>query len=112
MTIYTIRDIASEFGLSLRTLRFYEQRGLVQPSRLSRVKNASRVYNDDDRARVAEILALTQMGFTLSEIAKGDISTEQYQDQLSICLDRIAELERAIIQIRARLQKIAGAHNS
>lgn len=103
MTTYSIRQLSEEFGVSMRALRFYEQRGLLESSRASTMATASRVYNEEDRTRLAEILNLTKMGFSLAEIARGNISDEQYRQQLGFCLERIAELEAAVCLIRERL---------
>lgn len=62
MTI-TITDLAARHGLTLRALRFYEERGLIGPER----KGRARLYNDEDAARVALIVKATALGFTLSE---------------------------------------------
>lgn len=103
MKTYSIRGIADEFGISLRTVRFYEQRGLLEPSRSAKYPTAPRIYSESDRVRLAEIINLTKMGFSLAEIARGNITDEQYREQLTFCLGRIAELEAAVRLIRERL---------
>lgn len=103
MLRYSIRQMADEFGLTLRAVRFYEEKGLLEPSRVSRTASARRIYSDDERFRLAEIVNLTKMGFTLAEIARGNITEEQYRQQLSFCLGRIAELEAAVQLLRERI---------
>ncbi|WP_421792629.1 MerR family transcriptional regulator [Hyphobacterium sp.] len=61
---YSIRDLAAEFGVTARTLRFYEQKGLLNPGR----RGASRVYAEADRARLVVILRGKRVGFSLDEI--------------------------------------------
>lgn len=61
---YTIGDLAREFGVTLRTLRFYEHRGLIAPQRAG----MTRFYNEEDKARLALILKGKHLGFTLTEI--------------------------------------------
>ena len=61
---YTIGDLAREFGVTLRTLRFYEDRGLLSPRR----EGTARIYDARDRARLSVILKGKQLGFTLTEI--------------------------------------------
>lgn len=100
---FTIRDLADEFGLTLRTLRFYEQRGLLTPVRDRKNLNAVRIYDQNDREKLAEIIRLTKMGFTIAEISRGNFSDAQYRQQLARCLNRIAELETAVSLIRARI---------
>ena len=61
---YTIGDLAREFGVTLRTLRFYEDRGLLSPRR----EGTARIYDARDRSRLSVILKGKQLGFTLTEI--------------------------------------------
>ena len=62
-----IGELAAELGVSTRTLRYYEELGLVQPSGYS--KGGSRRYGDEDRARLLRIRDLQSvMGFNLQEI--------------------------------------------
>ncbi|WP_421785640.1 MerR family transcriptional regulator [Hyphobacterium sp.] len=63
-TEFSIRDLAAEFDVTARTLRFYEQKGLLNPGR----KGASRVYSPADRARLVLILRGKRVGFSLDEI--------------------------------------------
>ena len=60
----TIGDVAREFGVTLRTLRFYEHRGLLQPRR----EGMARFYSAADKGRLALILKGKQLGFTLTQI--------------------------------------------
>jgi DNA-binding transcriptional MerR regulator len=61
---YMIGDLAREFGVTLRTLRFYEDRGLLSPRR----EGTQRIYDARDRDRLSVILKGKQLGFTLTEI--------------------------------------------
>jgi len=60
---YSIRDLAEEFKVTTRTLRFYEEKGLLSPAR----HKQSRLYNGADRARLKLILRGKRVGFTLDE---------------------------------------------
>ena len=60
----TIGDIARTYEVSLRTLRFYEDKGLLQPRR----QGTARFYSARDRIRLELILKGKRLGFTLSEI--------------------------------------------
>jgi len=62
--LYTIREIAREFQVTIRALRFYEDRGLLRPRREGSVRR----YNDRDRLHLKMILKGKQLGFTLAEI--------------------------------------------
>src|SRR5581483_11375829 len=65
--LYRIGEIAEELGVSTRTLRYYEELGLVRPSEYS--KGGSRRYLDADRERILRIRELQAvMGFNLQEI--------------------------------------------
>ena len=64
MKEYTIGDLAREFGVTLRTLRFYEDKGLLSPRREGR----ARIYDSRNRSRLSIILKAKQLGFTLDEI--------------------------------------------
>lgn len=61
---FTIRDLAAEFDVTARTLRFYEQKGLLAPRR----RGAARIYSATDRARLLLILRGKRVGFSLDEI--------------------------------------------
>lgn len=63
-THFTITDLASEFGVTSRALRFYEDEGLIAPDR----RGTSRIYSHRDRARLAWILRGKRVGFSLAEI--------------------------------------------
>ena len=62
---WTIAELAAEFGVTLRTLRHYEELGLLSPER----QGSSRVYHQRDRIRIELILRGKRLGFSLAEIA-------------------------------------------
>jgi DNA-binding transcriptional MerR regulator len=62
--VFTIGDLAAEFGVTLRTLRFYEDCGLLAPRR----EGQNRLYSRRDRARLKLILLGKKVGFPLAEI--------------------------------------------
>ena len=62
---WTITEIAAEFGVTLRAIRFYEDRGLLRPER----RGTQRVFRPRDRVRLALILRGKRLGFSLDEIA-------------------------------------------
>ena len=61
---WTIREIADEFGVTHRTVRHYEELGLIAPER----RGTTRVYHRRDRTRLALILRGKRLGFPLEEI--------------------------------------------
>ncbi len=85
--VYRIGDLASEFGVTLRTLRFYEDRGLLSPER----SGSTRLYSQKDRAKLKIILLAKRVGFSLvdiqeiMDISDGSLPTNE---QLSIILEK------------------------
>ena len=63
---YSIRDLADEFDITTRTIRFYEDKGLMQPAR----HGQRRIYSKGDRARLKLILRGKRLGFSLDEITQ------------------------------------------
>lgn len=61
---YTIGELTREFGITARTIRFYEDEGLLSPMRVGQ----RRLYRRRDRARLKLILRGKRLGFTLNEI--------------------------------------------
>ena len=63
-TVYSIGDLSREFGVTTRTIRFYEDQGLLSPAR----EGQSRIYQPRDRVRLKLILRGKRLGFSLKEI--------------------------------------------
>ena len=62
--LYSITEMTREFDISTRTLRFYEDEGLIHPERRGR----TRLYRPADRHLIAQILRGRRIGFTIAEI--------------------------------------------
>ena len=75
--IFTIRQLTKEFSVTARTLRFYEDEGLIAPER----RGQTRIYSVRDRARIILILRGRRMGFSLAEIRE---YLELYDRNLSV----------------------------
>lgn len=90
-TIYTITDLAREFGLTTRAIRFYEDQGLLAPARVGR----SRVYANRDRVRLKLTLRGKRLGFALSEI-------RELIDMYDAARDEKAQLERFLEVLERR----------
>lgn len=108
--LFGITELCREFGITLRALRFYEDKGLLAPRRV----NGARVYTRRDRARLALILRAKDIGSPLSEIKRyldlyGDHGEGRSQ-QLSYVIDRtdtaIQELEQKRAQIDETLAEL------
>ena len=88
---YTITDLAREFGLTTRAIRFYEDQGLLSPQRAGR----SRIYGNRDRVRLKLTLRGKRLGLSLSEIRE---LIDMYDAKIG---DR-AQLERFIEVLEKR----------
>lgn len=108
--LFGITELCTEFGITLRALRFYEDKGLLAPRRI----NGARVYTRRDRARLALILRAKAIGSPLSEIKRyldlyGDHGEGRAQ-QLSYVIERtntaIQELESKRAQIDETLAEL------
>lgn len=93
--LYAIAELASEFGISTRTIRFYESKGLLSPERVG----ATRVFRRRDRVRLILILRGKRLGFSLRDISDYlslyDADRTQQVNLLAEKVDeRIALLER------------------
>jgi len=105
----TISQMSRAFGVSLRTLRFYEDRSLIKPRR----EGNARYYRGADRVRMEMILKGKKLGFTLTEIqdligGKGATETPDLEDQLnSQQIDtQINHLERQRSEIESAIQRL------
>lgn len=112
---YTIRELAQEFQVSVRALRFYEDRKLLRPRRIG----GARIYNARDRRRLQMILRGKRLGFTLSEIHEilargefmydtGDIGLGLTGEQAALQLSHLERQRREIDEAIAELRKAAG----
>lgn len=63
---YSISDLAKEFAITTRTIRFYESRGLISPKRIG----TTRRYSKRDRARLILILRGRNLGFTVEDVGE------------------------------------------
>ena len=86
---WTIAELAEEFGVTHRTIRFYEDRGLITPQR----RGTRRIYHPRDRVRLELVLRGKRLGFDLAEIRRiVDMYDEApgEEGQLRYLLDQIA----------------------
>jgi DNA-binding transcriptional MerR regulator len=107
--LYSIGDLAAEFAISPRAIRFYEDQGLIKPQRIG----GNRVYTHGDRARLVLILRGKRLGFSLADIGElldlYDVDPghlEQLRATLEKGRARIAELERQRAEIAATLAEL------
>ena len=108
--LFGITELCTEFGISPRALRFYEDKGLLAPRRI----NGTRVYTRRDRARLQLILRAKAIGSSLAEIkhyldlygAHGEGRTVQMKYVLDKTTKAIAELEQKRAHIDASLAEL------
>jgi DNA-binding transcriptional MerR regulator len=99
--IYTIRQLTKEFAVTARTLRFYEDEGLIAPER----RGQTRIYAVRDRARIILILRGRRLGFSLAEIREyldlydRNLSVKQLLHARRKFEERIAAFERQKVDI-------------
>jgi DNA-binding transcriptional MerR regulator len=101
---YSIGELAKMFEVTPRTIRFYEQEGLLAPQR----RGQTRIYREKDRVRLKLTLRGKRLGFSLAEIrevvemydAMPDGNARQLQRLLEILADKRANLERQLEDIR------------
>src|SRR5436853_7654679 len=90
---FTIGELSREFGVTLRALRFYENKGLISPQR----DGLSRLYSQGDRTRLALILKGKKLGFTLGEIRQMIAVEEGEADANTLALSREKCLEQIVL---------------
>jgi DNA-binding transcriptional MerR regulator len=112
---YTIGDLAREFGVTLRTLRFYEDKGLLNPAR----DGLTRLYSAQDREHLQLILKGKRLGFTLVEIGDmiahhGDgkmaslaISADAVKEQIAHLERQRQEIDDALAELRRNYEGLS-----
>ena len=95
--IYSIAELSREFAITPRTIRFYEDEGLIKPRR----QGLTRLYSAGDRTRLSWILRGKRLGFSLSEIRElldlyqvDRTGVQQLRELLRRSRLHVAELER------------------
>lgn len=111
---FTIGELARDFGVTLRALRFYENKGLLSPQR----EGLSRLYSQGDRTRLALILKGKKLGFTLGEIRQmiaaeeGDADANTLALSREKCLEQIELLERQKADLEEGLNELFRIYSS
>lgn len=106
---FTISDLTAEFDVTARALRFYEEEGLIAPTRAG----LARIYSRRDRARLAWIVRAKNVGFSLGEIKElidlydlNDGRVTQKQRTMERCREQIAKLTRQRDDIDASISEL------
>ncbi|MCY1708201.1 MULTISPECIES: MerR family transcriptional regulator [Pannonibacter] len=117
-THFTIGDLAKEFGCTLRTLRFYEDRGLLNPKR----DGLNRVYTRRDRARLKLVVMGKRVGFSLSEIrdmldlydlrdgqvTQLRVALSRFSEQIAVLVNQRKDIDQAIEELSRTVEIVSG----
>lgn len=104
--MFRIGDFSQMAQVSIRTLRYYDEIGLLKPAHIDRFTDY-RYYTLDQLPKLNRILALKDLGFSLDQVVKlmkDDVPVERLQGMLTL---KQAELEQQIQEEQQRLQRIA-----
>jgi DNA-binding transcriptional MerR regulator len=107
--LFAIADLAAEFGISTRAIRFYESKGLLAPERVG----GARIFRRRDRARLMLILRGKRLGFSLRDIsdylglydahsqtAQVALLVEKVDERLALLEGQLADLQTTIAELR------------
>lgn len=107
--IFSVTELARDLGVTPRTIRFYEDQGLISPQRAGN----TRVYTHRDRARMILILRGKQLGFSLRDIKEyldlyvvDATQTEQVQLLARKARERITQLEGQLQAVKTTLSEL------
>ena len=102
---FTISELADEFGITPRAIRYYEECGLLSPQR--KTPTSQRVYDERDRARLKLILRGKRFGYSLSEIGEviklyeiDPTQQKQIMYTLQVGFSHIQEIDEKIEELR------------
>lgn len=113
---FRIGDLAREFDVTLRTLRFYEDRGLISPRR----SGSTRIYTRQDRKRIRMIVLAKRLGFSLVDIQSlldlydsgqendnhMQLIREKFAEQESILRQKKDDLENSLAYVSRAVQSL------
>lgn len=107
--LYSVTELARDLGVTPRTIRFYEDQGLILPQRAGN----TRIYTHRDRARMILILRGKRLGFSLKEIKEfldlyvvDTTQVEQLQLLATKVKGRIALLEDQLLAVQTSLTEL------
>jgi len=114
--LFAIADLAREFGISTRAIRFYETKGLLTPDRVG----STRVFRRRDRARLILILRGKRLGFSLRDIseylslydadrtqrAQVNLLVDMVDQRVQMLEQQLADLQTTISELR-EIKKLA-----
>jgi DNA-binding transcriptional MerR regulator len=111
---YSISDLAGEFNVTTRTIRFYEEKRLLNPAR----DGIRRVYSPADRTKLRLILRGKRLGLSLSESAEIILmygtqgsNHRQLESLIAKIQEKRAELKRQQADLKAMMRELSDAEN-
>ncbi|NFV79654.1 MerR family transcriptional regulator [Magnetospirillum aberrantis] len=93
--IYSVTELAKDLGVTPRTIRFYEDQGLILPQRAG----TTRVYTHRDRARMILILRGKRLGFSLKDI-------KEFLDLYVVDTTQVEQLRVLVTKVRGRIAQL------
>lgn len=113
--LYSIGDLSKEFDITTRSIRFYEDQGLLAPTR----KGQTRIYNQRDRVRLKLILRGKRLGFSLAETGRlfelydaDKSSAKQLSSMMALIAQKKNELKQQLDDINAVLIELDDLENN
>ena len=111
-TTYSISDLSKEFDITTRSIRFYEDQGLLKPKR----RGQTRIYSLKDRVRLKLILRGKRLGFSLAETRRlfelydaDKSSTFQLNTMLALVEEKKSALQQQMDDIKVVLMELNSA---
>lgn len=101
--VYSISDLAREFSVTTRTIRHYEEQGLLSPKR----EGAVRVFSNRDRVRLKFALRGKRLGFSLNEIRELFQLYDLAKDEKGQLMEFLAKLEKRRATLEQQREDIA-----
>ncbi|WP_019029926.1 MerR family transcriptional regulator [Colwellia piezophila] len=112
---YSISDLSKEFDITTRSIRFYEDQGLISPTR----KGQTRIYNQRDKVRLKLILRGKRLGFSLAETGQlfelydvDKTSAKQLTSIVTLINNKKSDLKQQLVDISAVLIELNDLENN
>jgi len=112
---YSIGDLSKEFDITTRSIRFYEDQGLLMPTR----KGQTRIYNQGDKVRLKLILRGKRLGFSLAETGRlfelydaDKSSAKQLSNMMGLIAQKKNDLKQQLDDINAVLIELNDLENN
>jgi len=100
---FSISELAREFDISPRSIRFYEEKGLIAPQRTA---GNQRIYTKRDRARLKLILRGKRFGYSLDEISEMIGMTSGEMEEIQQIERSLAYGEKKLKELRHRIEEL------